>query len=144
MSLFPLISVPDPGTADGTLPLPREVAWDFGMDQPIWRGGNPVFVTGADAVLVWAWNAIKTERYRHDVFTHAYGQDIAALVGKPYSEGVRQSEAVRCIREALMISPYVEAVDQVSVQFLGSELKLSFMMKTIYGEVTLKDGTISI
>ena len=43
-----------------------------------------------------------------------------------------------------MISPYVEAVDQVSVQFLGSELKLSFMMKTIYGEVTLKDGTISI
>ena len=69
---------------------------------------------------------------------------IAALVGKPYSEGVRQSEAVRCIREALMTSPYVEAVDQVSVQFLGSELKLSFMMKTIYGEVTLKDGTISI
>lgn len=27
MSLFPLISVPDSGTADGTLPLPREVAW---------------------------------------------------------------------------------------------------------------------
>lgn len=49
MGLFPLISTPDESElSSSTLPLPREVAWDFGKDQPIWRGGNPVFVTGAD------------------------------------------------------------------------------------------------
>ncbi len=144
MSLFPLISVPDSGTAGSTLPLPRETAWDFAADQPVWRGGNPVFVTGADAVLVWAWNAVKTGRCEHDVFTNAYGQDVAALIGKPYSTELREAEAIRCIREALTVNPYVSAVDQVSVQFDDSELKVSFSMKTIYGEVTLKDGTISI
>ena len=144
MSLFPLIGVPESGTGGSALPLPREIAWDFKADRPIWRGGSPVLVTGADAVLVWAWNAIKTERCRHDVFTQAYGQELSSLIGRPYGEEVRQSEAIRCIREALTINPYVESVDQVSVQFSGSELRMSFRMKTIYGEVTLKDGTISI
>ena len=51
MSLFPLIDAPDTGTAQ-SLPPAREVAWDFVLDQPIWRSGSPLYVTGADAVLV--------------------------------------------------------------------------------------------
>ena len=40
MSLFQLIDAPDTGTAaSGTLPLAREVAWDFARDQPLWRSG---------------------------------------------------------------------------------------------------------
>lgn len=143
MSLFPLIGASD-GEEGGGLPLAREVSWDFDRDQPIWRGGNPVIVTGADAVLVWAWNAIRTERYRHDVFSHSYGQDLSALVGKAYSDEIRQAEAMRCIREALTVNPYIESVEQIALDFADSELKLSFSMKTIYGEVQIKNGTISI
>ena len=67
MSLFPLISQPDIGalTATEGLPLYREVDWDFRTNKPVWKGGNPVYVTGARAVLVWAWNALHTERYAH-------------------------------------------------------------------------------
>ena len=58
MSLFPLIEAPDAGTvASGTLPLAREVAWDFAKDQPIWRSGKPLYVTGAAAVLAASWRA---------------------------------------------------------------------------------------
>lgn len=143
MSLFPLLSSPvsDSGT---DLPLAREVLWDFDKDEPVWRGGNPVYVTGAEAVLSWAWNAVSTSRYMHDVFTHDYGQDLQSLIGRAYSEDIRQSEAIRCIREALEINPYIKSVYQIDASFEGSTLHLSFKMKTVYGEVTLNDGKIAL
>ena len=143
MNIFPLVS--SPVSNQGTeLPLAREVRWDFTKDEPIWHGGNPATVTGAEAVLVWAWNTINTSRYLHDVFTHTYGQDLQSLIGEAYGDDIRQSEAIRCIREALEINPYIKTVHQIDVMFEGSVLHLSFKAKTIYGEVTLNDGKIAL
>ena len=91
MSLFPLIDRPDDGViaAAANLPLYRETDWNFQTNEPVWRGGNPVMVTGARAVLVWAWNALHTERFAHDVFSSDYGPDFSTLLGKPYTEEVR-------------------------------------------------------
>ena len=146
MSLFPLISQPDTGQVQESagLPLYREVDWNFETNQPVWRGGEPVFVTGMRAVLVWAWNALHTQRFAHDVYSSAYGQDCASLIGKPYTEAVRQSEAIRSIRETLLVNPYITAVTQVSVAFSGSTLRLSFKMTTIYGEVSLDECNIAL
>lgn len=84
MSLFPMIEAPNTAlAASGTLPLAREAAWDFLQDQPIWRSGRPVYVTGADVVLVWARNCIHTERFAHDAFTTDYRQDLSGLIGQP-------------------------------------------------------------
>ncbi len=143
MSLFPLIDAPDTGNAQ-SLPPAREVAWDFVLDQPIWRSGSPLYVTGADAVLVWAWNCIHTERFAHDVFTADYGQDLAGLIGQPYGDEVRQSEAIRKLRESLLINPYITAVDQINTSLRGSVLQISFNLTTIYGEVSVHDAVIRI
>lgn len=86
----------------------------------------------------------KREDYLHDVFTHNYGQDLQSLIGEAYGDDIRQSEAIRCIREALEINPYIKAVHQISVRFEGSTLHLSFKAKTIYGEVILNDGKIAL
>lgn len=146
MSLFPLISEPDAGGLVGSegLPLYREVDWNFQTNKPVWRGGNPVFVTGARAVLVWAWNALHTMRFDHDVFSADYGLDGYALLGQAYSEEVRQSEAIRVVRETLRVNPYITNVSQVSVNFEGSVLHLSFKLTTIYGEVTIDDCDIAL
>ena len=138
MSLFPLIDAPDSSAMSAALPLAREVAWDFVQDQPIWRSGR------ADAVLVWAWNCIHTERFAHDVFTSDYGQDLSGLIGQPYGDEVRQSEAIRKLREALLVNPYITAVDQVSARFEGTLLTVSFTMHTIYGEVIVHDAALGI
>ena len=130
--------------ASGTLPLAREAAWDFLQDQPVWRSGRPVYVTGADVVLVWARNCIHTERFAHDAFTTDYRQDLSGLIGQPYGDEVRQSEAIRKLREALMINPYITAVDQIDVSFEGSALQISFNLTTIYGEVRVRDAAIRI
>lgn len=146
MSLFPLISQPDVGalTATEGLPLYREVDWDFRTNKPVWKGGNPVYVTGARAVLVWAWNALHTERFAHDVFSSDYGPDFSTLRGKPYTEEVRQAEAIRIIRETLLVNPYITDVTQVSAEFADSTLTLRFKLTTIYGEVSIDGCDITL
>ena len=145
MSLFPLIDRPDDGVlAAAELPLYRETDWKFQTNEPVWRGGSPVMVTGARAVLVWAWNALHTERFAHDVFSGDYGPDFSALRGQPYTEEVRAAEAIRIVRETLTINPYITDVTQVSAEFSGSTLTLRFKLTTIYGEVGIDGCDITL
>ena len=141
MALFPLIELPRLEDGSGTgRKLFREVAWDFRENRPIWRGGEPVYVTGAPAVLVWAWNTIQTEKRMHDIFTWNHGLGIRSeLIGKPYTAAIQQSEAVRYVKEALMVNPYITEVTAVEVAFAGAELAVSCRINTVYGEVSV-DG----
>ena len=86
MSLFNEPNTGELISAEG-LPLYQEVDWDFRTNKPVWRGGNPVLVTGARAVLVWAWNALHTTRFAHDVFSTDYGLDGNSLLGQAYGRG---------------------------------------------------------
>lgn len=140
MALFPLISLPELTYKGGRMPLFREVAWDFKKNVPIWRGGEPVYCTGSAAVQVWAWNTLHAEKGLHDVFTRDHGLGIReGLTGKAYTEEVRQSEAIRYVREALMVNPYITAVEAVEVLFNESTLTVNCKLQTIYGEVNV-DG----
>ena len=57
--LFPMFSLPqeNPGAA---LPLYTDVAMDYDRGEPRWESGNPVVVTGLEAVKSWAWRTIAT------------------------------------------------------------------------------------
>ena len=113
-SVLPLVFDAEQTGTEG-LPLCRETDWDFTANQPVWRDGSPVFVTGQRAVLIWAWNALHTERFAHDVYSSDYGPDFSALLGQSYAEEIRQSEAIRIVRETLLVNPYITGVSQVSV-----------------------------
>lgn len=137
MSIFPIIAPPAESARDAAqdLPLCREVAWDFDRDIPIFRQGEPVVVTGKEAVKVWVWRALRTPRYRYDIHTWAYGSELESLVGQSYSEALKTAEAARYLRECLLINPYILAVSNVSTEFSGSSLSVSCKVETIYGEV---------
>lgn len=142
--VLPLIFGAGSLAAAGSMPLYRETDWDFRTNKPVWRSGSPVFVTGARAVLVWAWNALHTERFAHDVFSADYGPDFTGLIGQSYTEEVRQSEAIRIVRETLLVNPYITNVTQVSVSFESSTLHLHCKITTVYGEVTIDGCDIAL
>ena len=66
MNLFPAVQ-PEVSVTAEKLPMAREVAWDFERDLPVLRRGEPQFCEGAEAVAVWAYNALSTVRYRHEI-----------------------------------------------------------------------------
>ena len=138
MSIFPMIQpVAEPAGGTQALPLCREVAWDFVNDIPVFRSGEPVIVTGREAVKVWAWKALHTVRYRHEIYSWDYGSEFEELVGQAYTPILKEAEAPRYLKEALLINPYITAVTNIAVSFSAGRLTVAGAIQTIYGEVEI-------
>lgn len=135
-TLFPIVAAEAAVPAAQSLPMYRDVAWDFEKDLPVFRRGESVTVTGAEAVRVWAYNALKTVRYRHEIWSFDYGCELERLVGQPYAQETKRAEAVRYIQEALLASPYIQGVTVHDLTFDGSVFSASVIVRSIYGEVT--------
>lgn len=134
--LFPLFQTA-PQSAAAALPLLRDVAMDYEKGAPLFAGGNPVVVSGLEAVKSWAWRAIQTARYRYSSFSWDYGCELENLVGQPYGQDTRRSEAVRYVEEALTVCPYITSATARVERFEGSTLTVSVRMRTVYGEADL-------
>lgn len=136
MSLFPIIQ-PQAIESNTDLPLYKEVKWDYERNIPVFKNGSPVIVTGKEAVLVWAWKALNTPRFRYEIYTWDYGCELEELIGQPFTEELKQSEAARYVRECLLINPYITDVSNVTVYFNDGTLNISCTIETVYGEVEI-------
>lgn len=135
-SIFPIISPPEnPGGQDRNLPMCKEVAWDFENDVPIFRGGEPAVVTEKEALKVWIWRALRTPRFKYEIYTWAYGSEFESLLGQAYNDSVKTAEAPRYLRECLLVNPYIKQVKDISVSFEAARLTVKGTAVTIYGEV---------
>lgn len=132
MNLFPQFSLPQ--SVRGELPLYTDVAMDYGAGTPRWESGNPVVVSGLEAVKSWAWRAVATARYRYPAFSWNYGCELEALVGQPYQADTKRSEAARYVQDALLVSPYILACSVGDVSFDGSVLHMTVAFTTVYGK----------
>lgn len=139
MTLFPMIQpeTESIGSTENDYPMYREVKWDYGKNAPVYKSGNPVIAEGTEAVKVWAWNALHTPRFRYEIHTWDYGNETESLVGQPYSDELKQSEAARYVRECLIINPYITDVKDITVSFANDTLSVTAALVTIYGEVNL-------
>ena len=138
MSIFPMIQ--PPATAEEssqTLPLCKEAAWDYEQNRPIFRRGEPVIVTGKEAVKVWIWKALYTARYRYEIYSWDYGSEFESLIGQAYTPTLKEAEAPRYLRECLLINPYIKTVKNIAVTFEDSHLAVSGTVETIYGDVMI-------
>lgn len=134
--LFPFLQ-PEAVDIDDSMPLYQETAWDYEHDIPIWKNGSPVIVTGAEAVKIWCWNALHVPRKRHMIYSWEYGHDIEDLMGQTYADDVKQSEAIRYVKECLQVNSYITDISQVNVNFAEDALQIDCTVETIYGEVTI-------
>jgi hypothetical protein len=134
INLFPIIQ-PQISDSTAATALFKEAKWDFANNVPIYKNGSPVIVEGKEAVLVWAWKALHTPRFRYVIYSWDYGNEVDSLIGQPFTEELKQSEAVRYVEECLLVCPYVSSVSDTKVIFSDGRLSLQTNLKTIYGEV---------
>lgn len=138
-TLFPFFSGGQaPPAAAATLPLYKDVLMDYEQGIPVFDAGEPVIVSGLEAVKSWAWRAIMTERYLWEPFSWDYGCELMALVGQPYNSDTRLSEARRYVEEALTVSPYITSASATVEGLVGSALRLTVQVRTIYGETEVR------
>ena len=63
--------------------------------------------------------------------------ELEDLFGHDFSEALKQSEAIRYIRECLLINPYITDIEQASADFSDENLRIGCTVKTVYGEVNI-------
>lgn len=120
---------------DGTLPLYREIAWDFKNEKPIVVNNEFKIVEENEAICVWIWHAIKTFRYCYSIYSWNFGSEMDTLLGQNYTKELTKMEVTRYIEEALLINPYILEINKIEVDFDGDTLQVDMRVITIYEEL---------
>lgn len=140
--IFPFLDPQAVPVIASGLPVAREVKWDYERDHPVYVGGAPVMVERAEAVAVWAWNALHTERWRWPLFTGNYGNEIDSLIGQTWSDDYKRAEVRRYIAECLLVSPYIKRLDHMDITFQDGKVTAAFDLISIYGMIKMEVGDL--
>lgn len=136
---FPFIGGGTAATEDD-LPLFRECAWDFEHDSFIRDArGTPQIIEGNDALKVWIYKALRTERFSYLPYSWGYGIELKPFIGKVMGVDERYSELKRVITECLMVNPYIKSIDAIVFipENRAETVRVQITLTTVYGEVTV-------
>lgn len=118
--------------SEETLKVPREYEIDFTTGQFTGK-----IVEGADAIKVWIYNALRTPRYRYNIFSWDYGNELEDLIGESYTDEYIQIEAKRIVEDCLLINEYITSIGDFSISVSEDKINLNFTANTPYGEVEI-------
>lgn len=131
------VTADDTTSTDNSLPTYTEYAWDFDNDCFIFESGQHKIVTENDALKVWIYKVLKTERWRYLAYDNCYGIELEQFIGKYTNNQYSAAEIEQYITEALLINPYIKSVDDITATIDGDALSYSITLTTIYGSVTV-------
>jgi hypothetical protein len=127
--------------SDPDLPIYQEWAYDFEKNEFLKKGGKYYKVQKNDALKIWIYKALKTQRYRYPAYSRQFGSEWEDLIGLSENRGIIESEIERYIQEALLVNPYITDVSDFDFQY--SVIKndkitnlVTFTVSTIYGDLT--------
>ena len=120
---------------ENSLPLFTEMAIDFNTGETISKDGEIVKLTGKEALNVWIWKALKTERNRFKAYSSSFGSDIHKEIGYVYDRTVKEQLITSEIVDTLMVNPYILRVYDFELDYSDENLTLSikFKVDSIYG-----------
>lgn len=120
------------------LSVPLELDYDFEKHDFKYDGnGQHIIVSGNDALKIWIYKALMTERFRYLAYSWQYGLEVRPYIGKVMGVQERYSEMKRIIIECLMVNPYIKSIDSIEFTAEREKLTVDISLTTIYGEVSV-------
>ena len=133
MSIFPeIFSELEEATLDAELPMLKEYAYDFETNQLKLKNGKHYLVEGNEALKIWIYKALRTERYRYMAYSDDYGTEIYTVIGTVLSTPAKIAEIKRFVTETLMVNPYIVSIENIALEQIGSVLHISVTVKSVY------------
>ena len=130
MSLLPTFAVQEAATSVDILEIPREYGIDFKTGQLTGE-----IVEKKEAIKVWIWNCLQTERYRFAIYSWDYGVGIEQYIGMVLTKEYIQTDCESEIREAMLINPWISDITDFAAERSGSKLSISFTAVTPFGKI---------
>lgn len=137
-SIFPFtVEIPElENEAQETLPVFKELAYNYEKNCLLRKGGKPYLVEKDEALQIWIYKALKTNRFIWAAYTHTYGCEMENVIGISNDPDIIDSEIKRYITEALMVNPYIQELSDFSFQHDKDVVTVSFLVTTVYGRFT--------
>ena len=139
MAEYPFANIANVSSAT-ELPLFKEYAWNFEEEHFIYDdNSNHILLEGNEALKVWCYKALRTERFMYLAYTRNFGMEVYPFMAKVMSVGQRKSELKRIIIECLMINPYIVSVDSVTFDETNrnENMEIHIVLTTVYGELVI-------
>ena len=132
--IFPDWSAQTAENSGEELPLYTEWAVDWDGGAFALRDGKPYTVTGDEALRIWVRYALDPGNVRFLYTAHApeYGNQLAERMAEQAGRDIQESLLRREIRETLLVSPYITAVDGFAFTHQDSRLTARFRVRTVY------------
>ena len=127
-------------SAEESFDLFKEYAWDFDNNCFLYDSkGKHILLEGNEALKVWVYKALRTERYVYLAYSRNYGIELYPFLAKVMSVQERKSELRRVITECLMCNPYISSIDSIifDEENNGEDMEVQIVMTTIYGELVI-------
>lgn len=116
--------------ATGVQEIPREYGIDFETGQL-----TDIIVEGLEAIKVWIWNCLHTERFRYAIYSWQYGAEYEQYIGQVVTDEYLQSDCQSETVDALLVNPYITGLSDFSAKLEGTTLHISFVVETSFGEM---------
>ena len=129
-----------PAREETALPLFTEWAVDWKEGRFALRNGRFYTVSGTEALRIWVYRALRREsaRFCCTAWSWDYGNELGTLLGGCVDRGVLESRLRQYVREALLVSPYIKAVDGFSFSRKGSVVEVRFTVHSVYEDFSQK------
>lgn len=118
--------------------VPREYKYDFKTHEIVLVNGSPILVEGLEAIKIWMYKTLLTQRGYFMAYSFNYGQDYEDLIGSDLSHEALKSEAKRMTEEALFDNKNILKVDEFNAIINSSEIEISFIAITTYGNIAME------
>lgn len=92
-------------------------------------------VYGIEAIKVWIWNTLMTDRYRYEHHSWNYGHELENLIGTCNDEDYIRTTAKEMIEECLTINEHITGIDEFDIKTDGDSLSCTFTVMTDFGEI---------
>ena len=146
MNIFPFIdpelNIEDGEMAEKEVPLAQEWAWNFDKDEFDLKNGSMYIVEKNEAIKVWIYKILKTERFKYIIYDHDYGHDLKDFIGKTGTQAYIKAEIKRMVEEAILstLEDYVVELRNHTIEIDSDLVNISFTAITIYDEEVDIDG----
>lgn len=132
-------------SSTSNLPRLKEFAWDFEHDKFLLDvKGNFREVEENEALKVWIYKALKTQRYGFECYRHGimdtdsdYGIDLEKYIGQT-NDVANAGYIIEEVRSCLAVNPYIKSIDSIEVSERKKDvLSIDVVLTSIYGTTSV-------
>lgn len=118
-----------------TLTIPEEYGIDFKTGQMTGK-----IVQGLEAIKVWIWQCLHTERFRYPLYSWQYGTRLEQYIGHVLSDEYLQADCEDEITEALTVNPYITGLEDFTAEKEDDHMTISFRCITTLGDIEVNEN----